>query len=118
MPNYEKFTLNNLLWIAGVIVVLTVMIYSVYVEKSRQWHIEAIMKGPIRASKESRIYHVPTCPNYNSIHVDNLRLFQTIEEAESAAYRPAINCSDALATRKINENETDDTAPVAGERPY
>lgn len=119
MSESEKFTKREWIWIIGVIVFLGVMLYGLSVEKSRQWHIDAVMDGPIRGNKKSRIYQLPTCPDYNSIHADNLRLFQTIEEADSADYRPAQNCGDDdFNIRRINETEEPDLPDHPGDPQY
>ena len=91
-------------WIVAIVAASGIFVYSLYVEKARQWHVDAVMNGPIRANTKSRIYHVPTCPNYESIHADNLRLFQTIEEANSSGYRQAQNCGNDFRIREVNES--------------
>ena len=119
MSESEKFTKREWLWIIVAVAVLGGMLYGGYAEKSRQWHIDAIMNGPIRGNTKSRIYQVPTCPNYDSINADNLRLFQTIEEADSAGYRPAQNCGDDdFFLRNFNETEEPDGPDHPGDQQY
>jgi hypothetical protein len=116
---FKEDLITDWKWIAGTVLVLGVMVFWMYGEKSRQWHVEAVMNGPLRANKGSRIYHVPTCPNYESIHADNLRLFQTIEEAKSAGYRPAQNCDrDDLLIREHIETEGYSDPENPGDQQY
>lgn len=88
----------------GYAAVVGFLAFGLFNQKTREWHIDAVMNGPIRANTKSRIYHVPTCPNYESIHADNLRLFQTIEEANSSGYRQAQNCGNDFRIREVNES--------------
>jgi hypothetical protein len=103
----ERIVRNDLLWIAGVIAVLGVLGYWLYLDKSREWHIDAIMNGLIRANKESLIYHVPTCPQYDTVQEETLRTFETVPAAEEAGFHPSRNCLEAIGIRRLNETESD-----------
>jgi deoxyribonuclease-1 len=46
----------------------------------------------IKGNKQSRIYHLPRCPNYNDIAERNIIWFKTKEEAEARKFRMAKNC--------------------------
>lgn len=46
----------------------------------------------IKGNKNSRIYHLPHCPNYNDIAEKNIIWFKTNEDAEKAGFRMARNC--------------------------
>ena len=46
----------------------------------------------IKGNKNSKIYHLPRCPNYNDIAERNIIWFKTEEEAENAGFRMARNC--------------------------
>jgi hypothetical protein len=46
----------------------------------------------IKGNKQSRIYHLPQCPNYNDIAERNIVWFKTKEEAEARKFRTAKNC--------------------------
>ncbi len=46
----------------------------------------------IKGNNQSRIYHLPKCPNYNDIAERNIVWFKTKEEAEKATFRIAKNC--------------------------
>jgi hypothetical protein len=46
----------------------------------------------IHGNKNSRIYHLKHCPNYNDISPHNLINFKTHEEAKAAGFRMARNC--------------------------
>lgn len=48
--------------------------------------------GPIHANRNSKIYHRPDCPNYQSMAPANRVIFQTVTEAEQQGYRVAANC--------------------------
>lgn len=52
----------------------------------------AVVEGPVIGNKNSRIYHLPTCPDYNRVAEKNRQYFKTKEEAEKAGYRVARNC--------------------------
>lgn len=46
----------------------------------------------IKGNKNSKIYHLPGCPNYDDIAERNIIWFKTREEAESKGFRMAKNC--------------------------
>lgn len=46
----------------------------------------------IKGNKNSRIYHLSGCPNYDDIAERNIRWFKTHEEAKAAGFRMAKNC--------------------------
>lgn len=46
----------------------------------------------IKGNKNSHIYHLPGCPNYNDISDHNVVWFRTHEDAKKAGYRMAKNC--------------------------
>ena len=46
----------------------------------------------IKGNKNSKIFHLKGCPNYNDIADRNVIWFKTSEEAEAAGYRVARNC--------------------------
>jgi endonuclease YncB( thermonuclease family) len=48
--------------------------------------------GAIIGNKNSKIYHRPNCPGYNSVSEKNQVKFKSVEEAEAAGYRAAKNC--------------------------
>lgn len=101
-----KDQLHDILWIGGMAVVLAIAAWSLYAEKQKQWHIQAVLDGPIRANNKSRVFHVPTCPQYLSVSEDNLVQFYSVREAREAGYREALNCGDDVYIRELNENET------------
>lgn len=81
---------------------------SAIVQKRHDAKINAIMLGEVRGNKQTGIFHVPTCSEYNSIKPENLRVFDTVADAKDANYRPSRNCLSAVETRNINETETND----------
>jgi endonuclease YncB( thermonuclease family) len=48
--------------------------------------------GPVIGNRNSRIYHLPGCPNYNQVAERNRAPFKTEAEAQAAVYRKAKNC--------------------------
>src|SRR5690606_461782 len=48
----------------------------------------------IRGNKNSKVYHRPDCPSYDSVSPRNRVEFATAAEAERAGYRMAGNCPD------------------------
>lgn len=114
----KKATLINIAWVLGVTVVVGVLVAYIYKEKARNANIDAIMSGPIRANKDSRVFHVPTCPQYDSIGPDNIRTHATVEEARAAGYRPSMNCLAAIDIRTINESGETADIEESRDRPY
>jgi endonuclease YncB( thermonuclease family)/methylphosphotriester-DNA--protein-cysteine methyltransferase len=52
----------------------------------------ASASGEIIGNKNSKIYHRPNCPGYNSVSEKNQVRFSSAEEAEKAGFRVAKNC--------------------------
>ena len=46
----------------------------------------------IKGNKNSKIYHLPGCPNYDDIAERNIIWFKSHEEAKAAGFRMARNC--------------------------
>jgi hypothetical protein len=46
----------------------------------------------IKGNRNSRIYHLPKCHNYNDISEQNIVWFKTEDEAKLAGFRKARNC--------------------------
>ncbi|MCB5162623.1 endonuclease [Marinomonas sp. E8] len=49
-------------------------------------------KGVVRGNKNSRIYHLSSCPSYGAVKTSNIADFKNEEEAQKAGYRKAKNC--------------------------
>ena len=49
--------------------------------------------GPIIGNRNSKIYHLPNCPDYSKVSERNRVPFKTETEAQAAGYRKARNCS-------------------------
>jgi endonuclease YncB( thermonuclease family) len=49
--------------------------------------------GPIIGNRNSKIYHLPNCPDYSKVSERNRVSFKSESEAEAAGYRKARNCS-------------------------
>ncbi len=49
--------------------------------------------GNIRGNANSRIFHWPSCPSYNKVSLKNRVEFSSVQDAVSAGYRLAGNCS-------------------------
>lgn len=67
------------------------------------------MAGDIRGNKDTLIYHVPTCPEYDGLRDEKIRRFATIYDAEAAGYRRARNCVEAAIIRDLVETEPPDS---------
>lgn len=81
--------------------------YSVVLQfqnRARQAAYDAVATGDIHGNSESRVFHVPSCPDYNTFNMNNLTIFKTVEQAERARYRPARNCLDAVDLRRHVDN--------------
>ena|SRR5215813_4766285 len=48
--------------------------------------------GAIHGNTHSKIYHLPTCPDYTKLSEKNVIVFATEAEARQAGYRKAKNC--------------------------
>jgi endonuclease YncB( thermonuclease family) len=48
--------------------------------------------GPIIGNRASKIYHLPSCPDYSKVSGRNRVSFMTEAEAIGAGYRKALNC--------------------------
>lgn len=48
--------------------------------------------APIYGNRNSMIYHLPTCPSYSSVSVENRVIFHQESHAVAAGYRKAGNC--------------------------
>lgn len=49
--------------------------------------------GPFVGSKNSNVYHYPSCGSAKSIKPENLVTFSSVEEAKNAGYRPCKKCN-------------------------
>lgn len=49
--------------------------------------------GPFVGSKNSNVYHYPSCSSAKQITSANLRTFNSSADARAAGYRPCLNCS-------------------------
>jgi endonuclease YncB( thermonuclease family) len=52
----------------------------------------ATATGPIVGNRNSKIYHMSNCPDYNKVSERNRVPFKTEAEAQAAGYRKAKNC--------------------------
>lgn len=55
-------------------------------------NVPEVVDLKIKGNKQSRIYHLKGCPNYNDIAERNIVWFKTREEAEARKFRMARNC--------------------------
>jgi len=60
--------------------------------RSDEWEQE-VESGSIIGDRNSKIYHLPDCPDYSKVAEQNRILFKTEQEAVGAGYRKARNCS-------------------------
>jgi Metal binding domain of Ada len=56
------------------------------------WEHTQMVVTPVHGNRRSGIYHLPACPNYNSMLAENKVYFRSAAEAEKAGYRMALNC--------------------------
>lgn len=52
----------------------------------------ASSREPVRGNRNSMVYHIPACPNFNDIASRNRENFGSEEQALEAGYRKARNC--------------------------
>ena len=79
--------------------------------------------GQVIGNKNSKIYHLPGCPGYNTVSEKNQVKFNSAAEAEAAGYTLAKNCKGGSAksetkttpsTNTATETKTQSTTPSAG----
>lgn len=51
-----------------------------------------VVVGPIIGNRNSKIYHLPNCPDFSKVSEKNRVPFETEAEAQAAGYRKARNC--------------------------
>jgi methylphosphotriester-DNA--protein-cysteine methyltransferase len=51
-----------------------------------------VIIGPAIGNRNSKIYHMPNCPDFNKVSEKNRVRFETEAEAQAAGYRKARNC--------------------------
>ena len=56
------------------------------------WETLTAATGPIIGNRNSKIYHLPNCPDYSKVAERNRVPFKTEAEAQAAGYRKARNC--------------------------
>lgn len=61
----------------------------------------AAQSGEVIGNKNSKIYHLPGCPGYNTVSEKNKVTFKSAEEAEAAGYTRAKNCQGGSAKSDI-----------------
>jgi hypothetical protein len=88
---------------------LIVMVIGLAHQKIRNNYIDNIVKGEIRGNRQTKIFHLAKCPNYDEIEINNLVKFESVQQAETKGYRFAKNCSEEiLSIKRINETEIND----------
>ncbi|MDX3775259.1 endonuclease [Chromatiaceae bacterium AAb-1] len=50
------------------------------------------LSAPVRGNKRSKVYHLSTCPAYQSLKPENIEEFSSEQQAIQAGYRRAGNC--------------------------
>lgn len=79
---------------------------------------DLVMNGDIRGNTRTHTFHVPGCPQYNSMNAENIRTFPTIGDAEDAQYDPSRNClEDINLRRSIEDGDGEDGSPGGMEDP-
>jgi Metal binding domain of Ada len=56
------------------------------------WQDAQMVVTPVHGNRRSGIYHLPDCPNYNSMAAENEVDFRSPAAAKKAGYRMALNC--------------------------
>jgi micrococcal nuclease len=51
-----------------------------------------VVEGEVIGNRNSKIYHLPNCPDYNKVAERNREIFATEAAAVAAGYRKAKNC--------------------------
>jgi micrococcal nuclease len=54
--------------------------------------VSTLVADGIHGNTHSKIYHLPTCPDYSKLSEKNIIVFATEAEARKAGYRKAKNC--------------------------
>ena len=65
---------------------------SGHAAKAPFWETPTAATGPIIGNRNSKIYNLPNCPDYNKVSENNRVPFKTEAEAQAAGYRKAKNC--------------------------
>src|SRR5215475_3929319 len=65
---------------------------SGHASKAPFWKTPTTAAGPIVGNRNSKIYHLPNCPDYSKVAERNRVPFKTEAEAQAAGYRKARNC--------------------------
>src|SRR5262245_21415337 len=60
--------------------------------KAPFWETPTTATGPIIGNRNSKIYHLPNCPDFSKVSERNRVPFKTEAEAQAAGYRRARNC--------------------------
>jgi hypothetical protein len=60
--------------------------------KAPFWETPTTATGPIVGNRNSKIYHLPNCPDYSKVAERNRVPFNTEAEAQATGYRKARNC--------------------------
>ena len=114
--------MKSFTWKEGALIAVCLVVFAAFVaylwnERSITAKGEQVMLGKVRANGDTRIFHVPTCPQYDSIKPENLREFATVADAEAANFRASMNCLEAVQFRRNAEHGEFDTADNPPEDP-
>lgn len=71
--------------------------------------------GEVVGNKNSKIYHLPGCPGYNTVSEKNRVTFKSAEEAEAAGYTRAKNCQGG--TKSDSKTTTSTAKPTTETKP-
>lgn len=104
LDKFQSVNWAKVLTNAAIFSVILFFGYVIYIEAWRNWRIYRIMDGDVRGNKKSKIYHLPQCPNYNSIKDENRVIFNSMREAEKSGFQASDNCDKAIISiRWVNE---------------
>ena len=113
----SKRNWRDIIMVGTVVSLFAGVAVSSYIERKRDAKVDLIMSGEVRGNKESHIFHVPTCPEYESIAPENRRSFETVEAARDVGYRASRNCLEAVEIRESLDHGIED-ADMEYDRPY
>lgn len=112
------YTWQEITLIALCVIIGTAFIYYLWGQKARSVRADLVMNGDIRGNTRTHTFHVPGCPQYNSMNAENIRTFPTIGDAEDAQYDPSRNClEDINLRRSIEDGDGEDGSPGGMEDP-
>jgi len=92
--------INKIASFAAVILLITVLFSGIITVlpaalpvAAQSSNVLSFQSGPFVGSKNSDVYHYPSCYHVNAIKPENKITFSTVQEACSRGYRPCKDCN-------------------------